>query len=68
MPLKIKQYLILTQKMLIPAFFGQSGTAALSKKAGLIHSLKIALVFIHSFLNKFYLYPTTHQLSLPILQ
>jgi len=33
-PLKIKQYLILTQKLLIPAFFRQSGTAALSKKAG----------------------------------
>jgi hypothetical protein len=32
--------LILTQKLFIPAFFRQSGTAALSKKAGSTHPLK----------------------------
>jgi len=39
--------LILTQKLLIPAFFRQSGTAALSKKAGSTHPLKNIYLFIH---------------------
>ena len=47
---------------------GTSGTSALSKKAGSTYPLKIFLISIHSFSNKFCLYPTNHQLSQLILQ